>query len=66
MSLNWTDAQAIAQELFDTYPDLDLVTLRMTELHALVLVLPDFKDDPEASNEARLEAILSAWLDERD
>ena len=23
MSLNWTDAQAIAQELFDTYPDLD-------------------------------------------
>lgn len=66
MSLNWTDAQAIAQELFDTYPDFDPVTLRMTELHALVLVLPDFKDDPEASNEARLEAILSAWLDERD
>ena len=63
MSLNWTDAQAIAQELFDTYPDLDPVTLRMTEL---VLALPDFKDDPEASNEARLEAILSAWLDERD
>lgn len=66
MSLNWTDAQAIAQELFDAYPDLDPVTLRMTELHALVLALPDFKDDPEASNEARLEAILSAWLDERD
>ena len=66
MSLNWTDAQAIAQELFDTYPDLDPVTLRMTELHALVLAVPDFKDDPEASNEARLEAILSAWLDERD
>ena len=66
MSLNWTDAQAIAQELIDTYPDLDPVTLRMTELHALVLALPDFKDDPEASNEARLEAILSAWLDERD
>lgn len=42
------------------------MTLRMTELHALVLALPDFKDDPEASNEARLEAILSAWLDERD
>lgn len=66
MSFNWTDAQAIARELCDTYPDLDPVTLRMTELHSLVLALPDFKDDPEASNEARLEAILSAWLDERD
>ncbi|HBN74138.1 MAG TPA: Fe-S assembly protein IscX [Sutterella sp.] len=66
MSLNWTDAQAIAQELFDRYPDLDPVTLRMTELHALVLALPDFKDSPEASNEARLEAILSAWIDERE
>lgn len=43
MSLNWTDAQAIAQELFDTYPDLDPVTLRMTELHALVLAFLTLK-----------------------
>ncbi len=64
--LKWTDAQAIAEELFEAHPDVDPVTLRMTELHAMVMALPDFDDDPEKSNEARLEAILSAWLDERD
>lgn len=66
MTLKWTDAQAIAEELYDENPDIDPVTLRMTELHAMVMALKDFEDDPEKSNEARLEAILSAWLDERD
>lgn len=66
MTLKWTDAQAIAEELYDANPDLDPVTLRMTELHAMILALPDFDDDPQKSNEARLEAILQAWLDERD
>jgi len=28
--------------------------------------LPDFKDDPNKSNEKILEAIQMAWLDERD
>ena len=32
MTLKWTDAQAIAEELYDANPDLDPVTLRMTEL----------------------------------
>lgn len=66
MELKWTDSERIAEELFDRYPDVDPVTLRMTRLHEMVTTLPDFKDDPEASNEPRLEAILSAWLDERD
>lgn len=65
MSLKWTDALEIAQELYDANPDLDPTTLRLTELHAMVLALEDFDDDPEASNEAVLEAILQAWLDER-
>lgn len=65
MALKWTDAQAIAEALYDLYPDLDPVTLRFTELHAMVMALPDFSDDPQKSNEARLEAILTAWLDER-
>ncbi|MBF2734645.1 MAG: Fe-S cluster assembly protein IscX, partial [Betaproteobacteria bacterium AqS2] len=28
--------------------------------------LEGFDDDPEASNERRLEAILTAWLEELD
>lgn len=66
MELKWTDSERIAEELVDRYPDVDPVTLRMTRLHEMVTTLPDFEDDPEASNEPRLEAILSAWLDERD
>lgn len=65
MSLKWTDALAIAEELYDNEPDLDPVTLRLSELRERVLALPDFDDDPEASNEPRLEAILQAWIDER-
>ena len=65
MSLKWTDARAISEELYDNEPDLDPVTLRLSELRDRVLALEDFDDDPEASNEPRLEAILQAWLDER-
>lgn len=65
MSLKWTDARAIAEELYDNEPDLDPVTLRLSELRDRVLALEDFDDDPEASNEPRLEAILQVWLDER-
>lgn len=65
MSLKWKDAQRIAEELYDNEPDLDPVTLRLSELRERVLDLPDFDDDPEKSNEPILEAILQAWLDER-
>ena len=66
MALSWTDAEEIAIELTEKYPEVDPLKLRFTELHELVMKLPDFKDDPEKSNEARLEAILTAWLEERD
>ena len=66
MGLKWTDSRAIAEELYDNEPDLDPTTLRMTELHAKILALPDFDDDPQASSEARLEAILQIWIDEGD
>lgn len=66
MGLRWTDVQAIAEELCDADPDLDPLTLSFVKLHAMVTALPDFEDDPERSNEAILEAILQAWLEERD
>ena len=65
MTLKWKDAQRIAEELYDNEPDLDPVTLRLSELRECVMALPDFDDDPEKSNEPILEAILQAWLDER-
>jgi len=63
--MRWTDAREIAENLYDEHPDVDPLKLRFTELHAMVMALEGFNDDPEKSNEAILEAILQAWLDER-
>ena len=62
--MRWTDTQQIAEALYDEHPDVSPLKLRFTELHAMVLELDGFDDDPEKSNEAILEAILQAWLDE--
>ena len=65
MELRWSDVQAIAEALYDANPDLDPLTLSFVRLHAMVTALPEFDDDPERSNEASLDAIRQAWLDER-
>ena len=63
--MQWKDTQLIGETLADLYPDIDPLKLRFTELHAMVVALQDFEDDPNISTEAILEAILQAWLDER-
>lgn len=62
--MQWQDTQLIGETLADLYPDVDPLKLRFTELHAMVVALDDFDDDPNKSTEAILEAILQAWLDE--
>lgn len=62
--LNWDNAEDIGIELADKFPDLDPLTLRFTDLHQHVLELPNFKGDPKASNESKLEAIQMAWYEE--
>lgn len=64
MKLTWTDAEDIGIALYDNDPDTDPLTVRFTDLHKLVTALPDFDDDPLASNEAKLEAIQMAWYEE--
>ena len=66
MKLKWTEAQAIAEALYDLDPDLDPLTLSFVKMHEMICALEDFDDDPEASNERILEGILTCWLDERD
>ena len=66
MELHWSDVQRIAEELYDADPDLDPLTLSFVKLHDMGVKLPDFADDPQKSNEQILEAILQAWLNERD
>ncbi|QDV91062.1 hypothetical protein RAS2_21510 [Phycisphaerae bacterium RAS2] len=62
--LTWLDSEDIALALHEKFPKLDPLTVRFTDLHDWVVALPDFGDDPHKSNEAKLEAIQMAWLEE--
>ncbi|MFQ5827752.1 MAG: Fe-S cluster assembly protein IscX [Candidatus Methylomirabilia bacterium] len=64
MGLTWNDAEDIAIALMEKFPDTDPLTVRFTDLHRWITELPDFTDDPKASNEGLLEAIQMAWHDE--
>jgi FeS assembly protein IscX len=64
MSLMWRDAEDIGISLSETFPDVDPLTVRFTDLHAWITALPGFKDDPKKSNEKLLEAIQMAWWQE--
>lgn len=64
MDLTWKDAEDIAIRLLDEHPDTDPLSVRFTEMHAWIVALPDFKDDPKKSNEKILEAIQMAWHEE--
>jgi FeS assembly protein IscX len=61
--VKWTDSEEIAIALAEKFPDVDPLTLRFTDLHARVLALAGFSDDPKASNEPKLEAIQMAWYE---
>jgi|TARA_B100001971_G_C17934017_1_gene404192 FeS assembly protein IscX len=65
-AMKWADVRDIAIALEDTYPEVEILGVRFTDLHRWVCELPDFADDPEASSEKTLEAIQMTWLDERD
>jgi FeS assembly protein IscX len=62
--LKWTDSEELGVLLHEKFPNVDPLTVRFTDLREWVCGLPDFGDDPRASNEAKLEAIQMAWCEE--
>jgi FeS assembly protein IscX len=62
--MRWSDITAIAEALFDKFPDVDPAAVRFTDLHNWVLDLDDFDDDRTRGGEKVLEAIQQAWIDE--
>jgi FeS assembly protein IscX len=64
MSLKWTDTEDIAILLHEKRPDTDPLTVRFTDLCRWVCELEEFADEAKLSNEAKLEAIQMAWLEE--
>ena len=63
-ALTWRTLDDIALALYEKFPDIDPTTIRYTDLHKWIIELDEFDDDPKASNEAKLEAIQMAWLEE--
>lgn len=63
-ALSWDDADDIGILLSETHPDLDPLSVHLPDLCGYVSELPQFKDDPNKSNEARLKAIQLAWHNE--
>jgi len=62
--LTWENAEDIGILLSEKHPDVDPLSVRFTDLHRYVTDLTEFKDDPQKSNESKLEAIQMAWHEE--
>lgn len=62
--LTWDQFENIGIALFEKFPDVDPTNVRYTDMHKWITELEDFDDDPLKSNEAKLEAIQMAWLEE--
>ena len=62
--MKWTDVTAIAEALYETYPDVDPSTVRFVDLHNWVVALDGFDDDRTRGGERVLEAIQAAWIAE--
>jgi FeS assembly protein IscX len=62
--MKWADITAIAEALYDKFPEVDPAALRFTDLHNWVVELEGFDDDRSRGGEKVLEAIQQAWIDE--
>jgi FeS assembly protein IscX len=62
--MKWSDITAIAEALYDKYPDIDPATIRFTDLHNWIVGLEEFDDDHTRGGEKVLEAVQQAWIDE--
>lgn len=66
MGLKWTDTIDVAVALDEAYPTVDPRYVDFADLRHWVLALEEFDDRPEGCGAPVLEAILMAWLEERD
>lgn len=63
MAFTWDEENEIADALVIAHPDIDPMELSFPKLHALITELPGFADDPDQSDEGKLESIQMAWYD---
>jgi len=66
MGLKWTDSLDVAIALDEAHPDVDPLQVNFVEMRDWVIALEEFDDDPQHSGEKILEAIQTAWIQERE
>ncbi len=64
--MNWTDIIDIAIELETLHPDIDPQWINFVDLRDKVVAIPGFVGTTDGCNERVLEAIQTAWIDERE
>lgn len=64
MGLHWDASYAIVVELMRLYPEVDVESVGLEQLHQMIIALPDFIDDPNIANDPILEDILGEWYEE--
>ena len=63
-TLYWDASFAIARQLAQRYPDVDLEQVTLSMIEGWVLALPNFADDPDLVNDQLLGAIYQDWYEE--
>jgi FeS assembly protein IscX len=64
VGLKWSQIEDIAIALREGHPEVDPATIRFTDLRDWIENLENWDDDIHRSNEAKLEAIQMAWIEE--
>lgn len=64
VALKWNNIEDIALALCEAHPEVNPETIRFTDLRDWIAALPEWSDDIHHSNEAKLEAIQMAWIEE--
>jgi FeS assembly protein IscX len=59
--LYWDDAEEIGLQLAEKFPHINPLEVRFPDLQRYVAELPNFRGDPERSEDAKLEGIQAAW-----
>ncbi|MEM6285164.1 MAG: Fe-S cluster assembly protein IscX [Chloroflexota bacterium] len=64
MSLYWDSTYAIVLDLMAHYPDIEVDSVGLVQLHQMIVTLPDFADEPRQVDDATLTDILVEWYEE--
>lgn len=64
MSLHWDASYEIVLELMARYPDADVDSIGIQQLHQMIVTLPNFEDDPADGHIGVLSEILGEWYEE--